>query len=203
MAHLKRTGILLRWARGSNCNLLVMLSAHFHMRFIVSWAKATAPTRIYCIHGRSNNIHTYSKNKGPCISLSPYEKAVERWQCECKFQFCAPFFDEPLALVVWNHMLHRSKAVSEIMIFTDSVWFQQCRHSLCKVTRRVTTTNIWSTKRCLFEANYQKKVFKMTYCLNWLVGQCCSRIKVTYGTGYLVISHEGYAFTHVNFSFSS
>lgn len=104
MAHLKRTGILLRWARGSNCKLLVMLSAHFHMCFIVSWAKATAPTRIYCTQGRSNYIHTYGKNKGPCISLSPYEKALERWQSECTFQFFAPFFDELLAFLVWNHM---------------------------------------------------------------------------------------------------
>lgn len=65
MAPFKRTGILLRWARGSNYKPLVMLSAYFHMCFIVSWAKATAPTHSYCTHGRSNDIYTYGKNKGP------------------------------------------------------------------------------------------------------------------------------------------
>lgn len=44
MAHLKRTCILRRWAHGSNGKLLVILSAHFHMCFIVSWAKAAAPS---------------------------------------------------------------------------------------------------------------------------------------------------------------
>lgn len=31
--------------------------------FIFSWAKATAPTHIYCTHGRANQIHTSGKNK--------------------------------------------------------------------------------------------------------------------------------------------
>lgn len=57
--------------------LLVMLSVPFHISFIVSWAKATAPTRIYCTHGRSNDIQPYGNNKGPCIPLSPYGKALE------------------------------------------------------------------------------------------------------------------------------
>lgn len=49
--------------------LLVMLSAPFHISFIVSWAKGTSPTCIYPTRGRSNDIHTYGRKKKGLVSL--------------------------------------------------------------------------------------------------------------------------------------
>lgn len=151
MARLKRTGISLRWARGSNSELLVMLLAHFHMCFIVSWAKATEPTCIYCIHGRANDIHTYGKNKGPCISLCSHMKRFlkgDSVNAHFGFVHLALLL---WALLVWNHMEpDKRAAVPEIRTspsLTD--WAKWWRHALCKVAGSIIKNKHLVNKRHL------------------------------------------------------
>lgn len=85
----------LKWNRqfseiSSKRALLVMLSAPFHISFIVSWAKGTSPICIYPTHGRSNDIHTYGRKWKGLVSL--YTRRLsnrENANARSSFMFCS------------------------------------------------------------------------------------------------------------------